>query len=103
MVIRQPRKGPFAQRSIDSCKDTSPSKGLGSTRRIVVSDLQIDEEIFGWEENHLWALSVYETDEPVAKSGVERLVLEPTDDNSTSIRHDACLELAFFVKLFPVC
>lgn len=83
---------------VSSCQDTSPSTGLGSTRRIVVNDLQVDEEIIGWEPNHLWALSVYETNKPLSKCWIERLVLEPTGDNGTLIRYNAGLELVFFAK-----
>jgi hypothetical protein len=82
-----------------SCQDTSPSTGLGSTRRIVVNDLQVDEEIIGWGPNHLWALSVYETNKPLSKCWIEPLVLEPTKDNETLIRYDAALQLVFFAKL----
>lgn len=85
---------------VSSCEDTSSSKpGLGSTRQIVIDDLEVKEEFVGWEPNRLWAISVYETDKPVAHSWVERLELEANDDGGTTIRYNAGLELVFYAKL----
>mmetsp|Transcript_4277 Transcript_4277/g.7860 ORF Transcript_4277/g.7860 Transcript_4277/m.7860 type:complete len:188 (+) Transcript_4277:75-638(+) len=51
---------------------------LGSTRRIEISDLVADEEIIAFdEEQKVWAFTVFETNKPLAKYWVERVVLEP--------------------------
>eukprot|EP00526_Cylindrotheca_closterium_P023423 CAMPEP_0113614318 /NCGR_PEP_ID=MMETSP0017_2-20120614/7101_1 /TAXON_ID=2856 /ORGANISM="Cylindrotheca closterium" /LENGTH=163 /DNA_ID=CAMNT_0000523475 /DNA_START=43 /DNA_END=534 /DNA_ORIENTATION=+ /assembly_acc=CAM_ASM_000147 len=86
-------------KGVSSCQTTSEKEGFGSTRRIVVDGLQVDEEIIGFQENKLWALSVYQTDKPVASCWVERLVLEKTEENGTIINYDAGLELLFIPSL----
>lgn len=87
-------------KGVSFCEITSEKKtGLGSTRRIVVDGLQVDEEIIGFEENRLWALSVYQTDKAVAWRWVERLALEETEEKGTIIQYDAGLDLFLLPSL----
>lgn len=86
------------------CEDTSPqTSGVGATRRIVVNGLQADEEIIAWEPMRRWGFTVVETSRTFARRWVERVTLEPIEQNGgngTRVRYETGLELLWLAKLF---
>ncbi len=52
--------------------------GVGSTRQVSVGPAVIDEQFIAWEPGHLFAFTFTATSVPMARAGVERVLLEQT-------------------------
>lgn len=86
--------------SSSSSTTTSVMQTVGSTRRIVVSGLEVLEEIIALDEdNKVWAFCVYESNVPLWKQLVERIVLEATESGGTRATYQLGAEFRLLGKL----
>mmetsp|Transcript_4424 Transcript_4424/g.12122 ORF Transcript_4424/g.12122 Transcript_4424/m.12122 type:complete len:123 (-) Transcript_4424:95-463(-) len=88
-----------------SCEETSPpeKKGVaGATRRVVLGGLEASEEFIVLIPERVWAFSVFESNAPLCKKWVERVVLEPVGGrptDGTRIIYEAGMEQRWLGKL----
>ncbi len=65
-------------RTITKAEWTSAAPhGVGSTRRVHLGPIKIDEQFIVWEPGKAWGFTFKHTTIPVAKAGAERVDLEP--------------------------
>jgi hypothetical protein len=97
--------------SLPNIKENNSKYPVGSSRRITVNGLTCEEEIIALEVNKVWALTVSQTNRPISRRWVERIVLEPTRDSDngdddgapvvvgTTVRYAVGIELLWYTKL----
>ncbi len=90
-----------------SCEPTSdPDSGVGSSRRVKVGPMQLEEQFITWDEASCWAFTVTKTSIPFAKRMLEQIELTSVgtaDQPATKVHYVGAIEPHPLTKLiFPV-
>jgi carbon monoxide dehydrogenase subunit G len=67
--------------------------GLGSTRRVELGLMKVDERFIAWDVGRLWAFTGTEMKPKLFTKLVERVVLEPLDEGRTRVTYRMAFEL----------
>jgi hypothetical protein len=81
---------------VTSSKSTStPEEGIGSTRQVVwLYGLgKLEERFIGWEDSALWSFTTTDFRPGILSKFVERIRLEPIDDDSCRIVYRAAFDV----------
>ncbi len=92
---------------MSSCEPTSdPDSGVGSSRRVKVGPMQLEEQFITWDEESCWAFTVSKTSIPFAKRMLEQIELASVgtaEQPATKIHYVGAIEPHPLTKLiFPV-
>lgn len=90
-----------------SCEATStPESGIGSTRRVVIGPLEVDETFVTWDEHKSWGFTVSETNLILAKRMLEQVDFEDigtSDSPATRVTYLGAFEPHWLTFLpFPL-
>lgn len=86
------------------CVDTSERTGVvGSTRRITLSRLKLDEEFLVMDPKECWAFTVTQTNLLMASALAERAEFEALEEGGTDLTYTVALEVPLVLRpLAPV-
>lgn len=70
---------------------SEPPHGVGSTRRVALGPLTVDERFIAWERPTLMAFTFVDANAPVARAGVERLDVDAAG-GATTLRYRMALD-----------
>ena len=71
-----------------SCTSTStPADGVGSTRRIDVNGLKVNERFIAWEPSKLWAFTVVDMNMAFASKMAERSMFTALEGGGTRVMY----------------